>query len=69
MPEPFDKKWHFNYVVIHTRQHYIKVVTERNGRLLKILIGKLAIFTFNEKLKIKQVCNKKKLVARINKRN
>ena len=34
-------------------------VTERNGSLLKILIGKLATFTFNEKLKIKQVCNKK----------
>lgn len=30
-------------------------------------MGKLAIFTFNEKLKIKQVCNKKNYTARINK--
>lgn len=53
------RKWHFNYVVIHTRQHYIKVATERNGRLLEILKGKIAIFTFNEKLKIKRVRNKR----------
>lgn len=60
MPELFDKKKkHFNYVIIQTRQYYIKVMAERNGRFLAILIGKLAIFTFNEKLKIKQVCNKK----------
>ena len=34
-------------------------MTERNGRPPEIWIGKLAIFTFNEKLKIKQVVIRK----------